>query len=168
MFWESLLQSTLLETAGGTTRLTTKAWEFLESPAEVRNLKRGFIAMSFAEEYEDAFTHGIYPALDSLEIKAIRVDREEFNEKICDRIVNDIGDCGFLVAEVSGHRQGVYFEAGLAMGQGKPVIFCCRTDQLGDAHFDTRQYPHIVWSTPAELQDRLRDRVLATILVKRA
>ncbi len=36
----------------------------------------------------------------------------------------------FMIADFTGHRGGVYFEAGFAHGLGIPVIWTCREDQL--------------------------------------
>jgi nucleoside 2-deoxyribosyltransferase len=79
-------------------------------------------------------------------------------------IVAEIRKSKFLVADFTGHRGGVYFEAGLMMGLGRPVIFTCRDADLSSAHFDTRQYNHIGWTTPAELREKLKRRIEATIL----
>ena len=92
----------------------------------------------------------------------MRVDAVEHNDKIDDRIVLEIRRSGLLVADVTGHRPGVYFEAGLAMGLGLPVVWTVRDDDLDKVHFDTRQYNHIVWNTPADLASKLRNRILAT------
>jgi len=70
---------------------------------------------------------------------------------------------GFLIADVTGHRQRVYFEAGFAMGLGLSVIWTCKENEIAQAHFDTRQFNHVLWTTPAELQDRLKLRIRATI-----
>jgi hypothetical protein len=34
---------------------------------------------------------------------------------------------------------------------------------IGGAHFDTRQYNHIVWNDPAELRNKLANRIGALI-----
>ena len=44
-----------------------------------------------------------------------------------------------------------------------PVIFTCRHDMLDKLHFDTRQYNHIVWTGPEDLNERLRLRIEARI-----
>jgi hypothetical protein len=43
------------------------------------------------------------------------------------------------------------------------VIWTCREDDIGNLHFDTRQYPHIVWHEPADLRSQLRDRLRALL-----
>ena len=57
----------------------------------------------------------------------------------------------------------MYFEAGFAMGLGRPVIWTCRKDDIDNAHFDTRQYNHIVWENEKELYEKLKNRIEATI-----
>ncbi len=49
------------------------------------------------------------------------------------------------------------------MGLGIPVIWTVRQDQIDQAHFDTRQYNHITYSTPDELKTKLYHRIAATI-----
>src|SRR4051794_30304544 len=60
-------------------------------------------------------------------------------------------------------RGGVYYEAGFAFGVGLPIIWSVRSDCLDALHFDTRQYPHIVWRTPQELRTQLQDRIEALL-----
>ncbi len=58
---------------------------------------------------------------------------------------------------------GVYYEAGFAEGLGIPVIRTVRKDSLGELHFDTRQYNHIVYESQDELRVKLKNRIMATI-----
>lgn len=95
--------------------------------------------------------------------KPIRMDVKEHNEKICDAIIAEIRKSKFVVADFTGHRGGVYFEAGYALGLGLLLIWTCRKDDLEGAHFDTRQYNHIVWESNEELFEKLRRRIEATI-----
>jgi hypothetical protein len=60
-------------------------------------------------------------------------------------------------------RGGVYFEAGFAQGLGIPVIWTCRSDQISHVHFDTRQFNHILWTTPEDLKVRLFNRIGAVV-----
>ena len=145
-------------------RITVKGWEELEATGAGGVKGRAFVAMSFCEELTEAFDHGILPAVTDCGLPTpVRVDREEYNEKICDRIIAEIRQAQFLIADFTYHRAGVYFEAGFALGIGRPVIWMCREDEIEKAHFDTRQYNHITWKTPDELRRRLCERILATI-----
>jgi hypothetical protein len=142
--------------------LTPKAWEHLESTVGI--FRRCFVAMSFAPELQEAYDNGIYFAVkQDCKMEPVRIDRVHHNENICDKIIAEIRTCQFLVADVTLQRAGVYFEAGFAMGLGRPVIWSCRHDDLEKVHFDTRQYNHIVWKEPADLREQLADRIKATI-----
>ena len=73
------------------------------------------------------------------------------------------GTARFVIAEFTGQRHGVYFEAGFAYGLGLPVIWCCRKDDVDKLHFDTRQYNHIVWDNIEDFKSKLVNRIKATI-----
>jgi hypothetical protein len=93
---------------------------------------------------------------------AIRIDKEHHNEKICDKILTEIRRGQFVVADYTQQKGGVYFEDGFAMGLGRQVIRCCRVDDLKwGPHFDTRQYPHILWRTYKDLREQLADTHLS-------
>ena len=119
--------------------------------------------MWFNSDLDEAWEKGIKPALKECGYKPVRLDFQEHNDKICDRIIAEIRKSGLLVADFTGQRGGVYFEAGFALGQGIPVIWTCRENDIQRLHFDTRQYNHIVWNHPEELKQRLIDRIQATI-----
>lgn len=124
---------------------------------------QAFVAMWFAEEMNDYYDDGIFPAIDDLGIKCVRIDNQEHNNKICDEIIKEIKRSKLVVADFSGNRGGVYFEAGFALGLGIPVIWTVRDDHLEKVHFDTRQYNHIVYKSAAELREKLTNRISATI-----
>jgi hypothetical protein len=145
--------------------VTANGWQRLEPPVGGGGIPgRCFIATSFDSSVNDAYAPGIRPALTECGFDPIRIDRIHHNEKICDKILAEVRLAQFLVADFTLHRGGVYFEAGYAMGLGRPVIWTCRQDDLYNTHFDTRQYNHIVWSTPDDLKAKLADRIRATIL----
>ena len=60
-------------------------------------------------------------------------------------------------------RGGVYYEAGFAEGLGIDIFWTCREESIGDLHFDTRQYNHIIWTNPADLREKLTNRIRAVI-----
>ena len=126
-----------------------------------------FVAMWFGQEMDGVYEQGIRPAIEEAGYKPVRIDRKLDVEKIDDAIIAEIRRSRFLVTDFThgedGVRGGVYFEAGFAMGLGIPVIFTCRSDMVTKLHFDTRQYAHIVWTTPNKLSLDLRDRILARI-----
>ena len=120
--------------------------------------------MWFSRELIPVWEDGIKPALERAQFCAYRVDADPKNiDRIDAKIMMEIKNSRFIVADVTGQRQGVYFEAGYAMGLGLPVIWSVREDDLKNVHFDTRQYNHIVWNTADDLQEQLYNRVSAVI-----
>ncbi len=82
---------------------------------------------------------------------------------INDEIIGKIKSAKIVIADFTGQRNSVYFEAGLAMGLKIPVIWTCKQDEVDKLSFDTRQYPHILWSTKEELASKIQDRVRTLI-----
>jgi hypothetical protein len=154
----------LVRPGGDFYELTPTAWEQRETTTTGGTPGNCFVAMSFHDSLKEAYDSGIYLAVkNDCKMEPIRVDRVHHNEKICDRIIAEIRTCQFLIADVTLQRAGVYFEAGFAMGLGRPVIWSCREDDFDNVHFDTRQYNHIVWKEPGDLRVQLTDRIKATI-----
>jgi nucleoside 2-deoxyribosyltransferase len=146
--------------------ITVDGWKRIDSlRARQPNSRQAFVAMWFADEMKGPWERGFKPGVeDSKYYTAFRVDLAEYNERIDDHIVAELRRSGLVVADFTGNRGGVYFEAGFGLGLGVPVIFTCRSDCIDAVHFDTRQYNHIVWDTPEQLRKRLNDRIAATAL----
>ena len=124
-----------------------------------------FVAMWFDSSMTEAYEIGIKPAIETdCDLKAIRIDRVEHNNQITDEIMAGIRGAEFLVADFTGHRAGVYYEAGFARGLGRTVIYTCREDSFDKRHFDTSVINHIVWKDPADLRTKLANRIKATVL----
>lgn len=125
--------------------------------------RQAFVAMWFTPDTEQIFSDGIAPAVSALGYLPVRIDRKEHNNKICDEIIVEIKRSRFVVADFTGNRGGVYYEAGFAHGRGIPVIWTVRENDLANVHFDTRQYNHLVFSSPTDLREKLLNRISATI-----
>jgi nucleoside 2-deoxyribosyltransferase len=124
-----------------------------------------FVAMWFDNKVDNYFNEGIQKAVEeSIKYKVVRVDLVEHNNKICDQIIAEINKSKLLIADFTGNRGGVYFEAGYAQGLGIPVIWTVHKDWIDKLHFDTRQYNHIVYENEADLYKKLKARIEATIL----
>lgn len=146
-------------------KLTAKGWNRVAELQRNKesDSKQAFVAMWFGDEMNSVYQNAIKKAIEDAGYNAIRIDKIEHNDKIDDAIIAQIQRSKFVIADFTGHRGGVYFEAGYAMGLGIPVIWSCREDELKDLHFDTRQYSHLVWNTEEELYNLLLNRVRATI-----
>ena len=153
-----------LEQNGKAYRLSIEGWKHFALLKSVpRQTDTAFVAMWFDAQLENAWTSGFQPAISQAGFSAIRIDFQEHNEKICDRIIAEIRRSRFVIADFTGQRGGVYYEAGFAMGLGIPVIWTVRDSDVNTLHFDTRQYNHIVWTDSSDLRNKLLNRIRATI-----
>ena len=110
-----------------------------------------------------AFKDGIEPAITDTGYRAIRIDLQEHSESIIDRIIAEIKEARFVIADFTGQRGGVYFEAGFARGLGLNVIWTCKDDHFNDLHFDVKGFNVIEWKAPADLRERLNARIRAVV-----
>ena len=128
-------------------RLGLEGWQRLKELRRSQTTSsQAFVAMWFDETLKPVYCNGFEPALKQTGYLPIRLDLEEHNEKICDRVLSQIRKSGLLVADVTNQRASVLFEAGFAFGLGIPVIWTCRSSEEDALPFDTRQYPHIFWN----------------------
>lgn len=160
----------LIDPMGGTgalhVQVSPAGYDYLESLRRGgRDLDSGFCAMWFNDEVKAIWTDAIEPSIKAAGYAPIRIDGVEHNNKIDDEILSNIRRSRFVVADFTGQRGGVYFEAGFALGLGRQVIWTVREDALDDIHFDNRQYNFIVWKNDdlGEFAKRLRLRIEATV-----
>lgn len=148
-------------------RLALDGWlrvEQLEQGA-VEKPFQGFVAMWFDDEMQRVYREGIEPAIRAAGYDSMQMSLLEHNDDINDRIIAEIRKSRFVVADFTGNRGGVYFEAGFALGLGKPVIWTCQREffETHGVHFDTQARNHILWDTPEDLHRSLRARIEATV-----
>lgn len=144
-------------------QIETAGWRRLMELAEFRaKPDQAFVAMRFHEDLTEAYDNGIYVALKETGYEPFRIDRKEHNDRIDDRIIAEIRKSGLIVADFTMYSPGVYFEAGLALGLGIPLIWSCREDENKGLHFDTQQFNHIMWKDVADLKEQLINRINAT------
>jgi len=147
--------------------LTVDGYKRIEEQIANIDSSQAFVAMWFDDSMNDVFAEGIIPAIKDAGYQSFRIDQKEHNNKIDDEIIAEIRRSRFIVADFTqgtdGARGGVYYEAGFAHGLGLPVIFTCHRDSVESLHFDTNHYNHIVWDEPADLRDKLKNRILAVM-----
>lgn len=127
-----------------------------------------FVIMSFSgdPQLQDFYEHAIKPVVTDLGYACSRVDEQEFNGSIRDRIVAAIRDCQFVVADVTEARPNCYYELGVAHALGKEVIHLARSTR--DIHFDVRDFNFIIYSRLDDLKQKLKKRIESTIEPKRS
>ena len=125
---------------------------------------KAFMAMWFDPSMKEAWNSGFKLGIRRAGYHPYRIDEEEHVEKIDDRIRDEIPKAKFVVADLTGDRGGVYYEAGFAHALSIPVIFTRRKDS-GDTHFDIHQYNCITWDDKnlEKLQEDLANRITAIL-----
>lgn len=147
----------------------------IERGATQLSSKRAFVAMWYGNEKDtvegensrhflyEAYESGFRVGVEQAGYEPVRIDFKEFNDDIMDEVIAEIRRSRFIVADFTGQRSGVYYEAGFARGLGLRVIFTCHESHLNAAHFDTNHMNHIAWKSSEDLARRLEKRIVATI-----
>lgn len=146
-------------------QITAKGILRLENGSPTEASQKGFCAMWFNSAMLPLWQEVIHPAMANCGYDPVRLDLKDYNGSIDDEIIAEIRSARFLVADLTGHRGGVYYEAGFAHGLGLPVIFMHQDLENPDIHFDLRQYNFILWKPeqPEEARKKLENRILATL-----
>lgn len=126
------------------------------------NVDKVFIAMSFDNSMSKA-RESIKSAVKLFGYEPILIDVKEHNDQIVPEIFKEIEDSKFVIADLTGQRGGVYYEAGYAAAKNKQVILCCKKAKK-KPHFDVAQINTIFWVNENDLMQRLIDRIKATIV----
>ena len=147
--------------------ITLKGWQRLDEITRTGiDSNKAFVAMWFDSSMADAWDNGLKRCIIDCGYEPIRIDQTDYNEGVCDEIIAHLRNARFVIAELTGNNQGVYYEAGFAHGLGKQVIFTCKKSYFdaNPVHFDVRHYNFILWENTEDLKTRLRNRIQATIV----
>jgi nucleoside 2-deoxyribosyltransferase len=148
--------------------ISAEGYDYLENlRLKPSNSQLGFCAMWFSESVLPIWIKAIEPAIRDAGYDPKRIDSHQHNNRIDDEIIAMLRRSKFVVADFTGQRGGVYFEAGFALGLGLQVIWTCKKSELDEnkIHFDTRQYNFVTWED-GKLEDfkiALQNRIEATI-----
>lgn len=125
----------------------------------------GFCAMWFDNSMKAIWLDAINPAIQAAGYEPKRIDEHHHNNRIDDEIIALIRRSKFVVADFTGQRGGVYFEAGFALGMNLPVIWTVKKSELASVHFDNRQYNFVTWEEDKlpEFKLNLQYRIEATL-----
>lgn len=121
-----------------------------------------FVVMPFHRDMTASYERGVRPAVESLGLRCVRLDRSHFAGKISEQILREIRESYFVVADLTLARPNCYYEVGFAHAIGKPTILIARDP--GQVHFDIRDFNCLAYSSPGALQRLLRDRIEGTVL----
>lgn len=129
-----------------------------------------FVAMMFSDVTDSAYENVYKPVVQSLNYSAMRIDEKQFNGSIIGEITTEITDSLALIADLTGNRGGVYYEAGVARGLQlcnhpiKLIFTCSRAFFDGEkVHFDVQGDNIILYSDENDLKNKLTDRLQAVL-----
>lgn len=154
--------------------MSPAGWAEIQSSNTLGKSNKVFIAMAFnwgteLNEIKSKYLSAIQDACTSLGYEADIVSQHHTGH-IVDKIVAEIRDSKFIIADFTFNNRGAYFEAGYARALGKHVIHTVMEGHTdGDdsegkrLHFDIQQINYIKWSDTEELKERIKDRIKAVI-----
>jgi hypothetical protein len=143
---------------------TPHGWE------RVEELQRAHVSSRYAflaRKFDNADLDRVFSSCLQRAVKQTGYDLRTVTQKAghIDAIIEDeIRRCRFLIADLSDHNAGAYWEAGFAEGLGKPVIYICR-DGI-KTHFDTDHRQTVRWDLAKldEAATRLKAVIRNTLL----
>lgn len=112
-----------------------------------------FVLMPFAHSF-DAVYKSIKQAASEAGCYAERVDEQDHDEEIVERIRNQISKADFLIAVTDDRNPNVTYEIGYAHALGKLLIFCTRDPET--IPFDLKMRPHVVFTDAGDLELKLQ------------
>lgn len=159
-----------------------KGIEYILNKQTNYNSDKCFVAMWFNDKEDigkvqpnmkKVYENAIKTAIEDTKYVPVRIDYQEHCNDINDEMIAEIRKSKFIIADLTGYRGGVYFEAGFAFGLGLPVIYTCHETWLaGDkekniepVHFDLNHRNIIIWNEN-KLEDfsiALKNRIGAVI-----
>lgn len=150
-----------------------------------------FVAMWFSGKTENAYSEAMEKAIEEDSgYESYKVSNNDQNNGwIPDTIVKEIRRSKFVIADLTGYRAGVYYEAGFAEGLGKEVIYTCNKNwfdeqeemmkipiqcsncsgtnelKLDGVHFNLKQRKMILWEEDnlPDFRKALAERIGAVI-----
>lgn len=119
--------------------------------------KMVFVAMPFAEDFEDVYQFGIYNTVRRCGYVCEKVDESAYAGSIIDRIIEGIRQAEFVIADLTLERPNVYLEVGYAWGLQRPVILIAREGQR--LHFDLSHHKCLFYRTIGKLSEALEKNI---------
>ncbi len=137
-------------------------------PIEKRN--QIFIAMKFSPETNTYYENAYKTIIQSMNYAVMRIDEKEYTGSIIGEIQSEITDSVALIADLTGNRGGVYYEAGIARGLQlcnhpiKLLLTCERTFFDSEkVHFDVSGDNILLYDSVDDLKGKLKTRLEAVL-----
>lgn len=129
-----------------------------------------FVAMKFSKGMNSYYEEAYKPVIQSMNYASMRIDEKEYTGSIIGEIVKEIPDSIALIADLTGNRGGVYYEAGIARGLqlcNHPIklLFTCQKEFFDNekVHFDVSGDNILLYSGCEDLKQKLQKRLVAVL-----
>jgi hypothetical protein len=120
-----------------------------------------FIAMPFADSFQDIFHYAITPVVRQAGLLCERMDELTFTGDIVHRMKQRIGAARIVVADLTGANPNVYLEVGYAWGCDIPTVLIC--DQSTELKFDVRGQRCLIYRSIRDLEQQLTKEIAALL-----
>lgn len=121
--------------------------------------RRIFVAMPFAQEFNDVYLLGIREVAERLGFTVERADEIEHGDSIVDVIIDRIKTCQVLIADTTDSNPNVFYEIGYGNALDVPTVLICK--EGNSIPFDLRSRNHIIYGSIVGLRQRLEKRLQA-------
>ncbi len=111
------------------------------------------MAIDPTDHYLEDVLDTIKAACQECAVQAKRVDEDQSNERITDRIIDAIRRAEFVIVDLSSARPNVCFKAGFAHGLNKTPVYIAKEGTMPE--FDIKDYPIIFFRNMRELKSKL-------------
>lgn len=152
-------------------QLYKRKYDSIELPP-ITKRNQIFVAMMFSDDMSSIYENGYKTVIQSLNYAAMRIDEKEYIGSIINEITSEIANSVALIADLTGNRGGVYYEAGIARGLAMcnhpiKLILTCNREFFNSekVHFDVSGDNILLYDNCADLTEKLRTR-LSVILGK--
>lgn len=123
-----------------------------------------FMIMPFLPEYDYLYQQVVRPLCADLKLTIRRGD--EFlssRGSIMEEVWAALNACRFVIAEISGGNDNVYYELGIAHTLNKPAILITQAKRPEEVPFDVRHLRYLQYENTAAGGARLRDNLKTAI-----
>jgi hypothetical protein len=137
----------------------------LVGPEDIADPRLCFVIMSFSRKplLADFYEKAVKPTIEKLGYRCERVDEQQFNGRITERIYRNLRAARFVVADLTEARPNCYYELGVAHALRKEVIHLAYSEDPDAIQFDVKDFNFIIYSRIDDLAFSIRERVLGTV-----
>lgn len=123
-----------------------------------------FMIMPFADSFTSIYRDIVRPLMSEMNLKITRGD--EFtspNGVIMGEVWSALNNCKFVIAEITGGNDNVFYELGIAHTLNKPAILMTQAAKTEDIPFDVRHLRYIRYENTVGGGVKLRDDLKTAI-----